>query len=58
MSDVSVTSFDYWNVNGNHTQNKIIASTYGRGVFTGTFTANTVADSEAPTKPTLSLIHI
>ncbi|PKH49867.1 hypothetical protein CXF68_03755 [Tenacibaculum sp. Bg11-29] len=49
MSDVSVTSFDYWNVNGDHTQNKIIASTYGRGVFTGEFTANVVADTEAPT---------
>ncbi|WP_422089873.1 GEVED domain-containing protein [Tenacibaculum ovolyticum] len=49
MSDVSVTSFDYWNVSGDHTQNKIIASTYGRGVFTGEFTANVVADNEAPT---------
>ena len=52
MSDVSVTSFDYWNINGNHAQNKIIASTYGRGVFTGSFTANAIADSEAPTVPT------
>ncbi|WP_299105857.1 GEVED domain-containing protein [uncultured Tenacibaculum sp.] len=51
MSDVSVTAFDYWNVNGTNTQNKIIASTYGRGVFTGTFTANTVADTQAPTTP-------
>ncbi|WP_299156214.1 GEVED domain-containing protein [uncultured Tenacibaculum sp.] len=51
MSDVSVTSFDYWNINGNHAQNKIIASTYGRGVFTGSFTANAVADAEAPTVP-------
>ncbi len=51
MSDVSVTSFDYWNVNGNNTENRIIASTYGRGVFTGTFTANTVADNQAPSVP-------
>ncbi|MBA6156765.1 fibronectin type III domain-containing protein [Tenacibaculum sp. S7007] len=51
MSDVSVTSLDYWNVNGTNTQNKIIASTYGRGVFTGTFIANTVADTQAPTVP-------
>ncbi|CAM1345760.1 GEVED domain-containing protein [Tenacibaculum crassostreae] len=52
MSDVSVTSFDYWNVNGTNTQNKIIASTYGRGVFTGSFTANTAPDTQAPTVPT------
>ncbi|WP_272151040.1 GEVED domain-containing protein [Tenacibaculum aiptasiae] len=51
MSDVSVTSFDYWNVNGNHSQNKIIAATYGRGVFTGSFTANAVNDTQAPTAP-------
>ncbi|WP_103068389.1 fibronectin type III domain-containing protein [Aquimarina sediminis] len=41
MSDASVTSFDYWAINGDHTNNKIIASTYGRGVFTGSFTSNT-----------------
>ncbi|MGG8496241.1 fibronectin type III domain-containing protein [Tenacibaculum sp. TC6] len=51
MSDVSVTSFDYWNISGDHTNNKVIASTYGRGVFTGTFTANAVADTQAPTAP-------
>ncbi len=51
MSDASVTSFDYWAVNGNDNNNKIIASTYGRGVFTGSFTSNTVADTEAPTAP-------
>lgn len=51
MQDVSVTSFDYWNVSGDHTENKIIASTYGRGVFTGTFTATTVPDTEAPSAP-------
>ncbi|WP_233487123.1 GEVED domain-containing protein [Tenacibaculum sp. E3R01] len=51
MSDVSVTSFDYWNVSGNHATNKVIASTYGRGVFTGTFTSNAVADTQAPTAP-------
>jgi chitodextrinase len=52
MSDVSVTSFDYWNVSGNNATNKVIASTYGRGVFTGTFTANVAADTQAPTAPT------
>ncbi len=53
MSDVSVTSFDYWNVSGDHTNNKIIASTYGRGVFTGEFTAsNATPDTQAPTVPT------
>ncbi len=52
MSDVSVTAFDYWNVNGNNTENRIIASTYGRGVFTGEFTANTAADTQAPSRPT------
>ncbi|WP_255554370.1 MULTISPECIES: GEVED domain-containing protein [unclassified Tenacibaculum] len=51
MSDVSVTSFDYYNVSGDNSENKIIASTYGRGVFTGSFTANAVADTEAPTIP-------
>ena len=51
MSDVSVTSLDYWNVSGDHTQNKIIASTYGRGVFTGTFTGTVVSDTEAPSVP-------
>ena len=40
MSDASVTSFDYWNVSGDHKNNKVIASTYGRGVFTGKFTAS------------------
>ena len=52
MSDVSVTSLDYWAVNGDDNNNQIIASTYGRGVFTGTFTATTVDDTEAPTAPT------
>lgn len=52
MSDVSVTSFDYWNVSGDNTQNKIIASTYGRGVFTGEFTSNASTDTQAPTAPT------
>ncbi|QTD36306.1 fibronectin type III domain-containing protein [Polaribacter batillariae] len=52
MSDVSVTSFDYWAVGGDDTNNKIIASTYGRGVFTGKFTANVAEDTQAPTQPT------
>ena len=52
MSDVSVTSLDYWAVNGDDNNNQIIASTYGRGVFTGTFTATAVSDTEAPTVPT------
>ncbi len=52
MSDASVTSFDYWAVNGDDNNNKIIASTYGRGVFTGSFTSNAVADTQAPTSPT------
>ncbi|SHG78096.1 immunoglobulin-like domain-containing protein [Winogradskyella jejuensis] len=52
MSDASVTSFDYWAVNGDDNNNQIIASTYGRGVFTGTFTATTVPDTEAPSAPT------
>lgn len=52
MSDVSVTSLDYWNVSGDNTNNKIIASTYGRGVFTGTFTSSSAPDTEAPTTPT------
>lgn len=52
MSDVSVTSFDYWAVNGDDNNNKIIASTYGRGVFTGKFTASTTQDNQAPTAPT------
>ena len=51
MSDVSVTSFDYWAVNGDDNNNQIIASTYGRGVFTGQFTATTVPDTEAPSVP-------
>ena len=52
MSDVSVTSLDYWNVSGDHVTNKVIASTYGRGVFTGSFTSNAAADTEAPSAPT------
>ena len=52
MSDVSVTSLDYWNVSGDNVNNKIIASTYGRGVFTGTFTSTSVPDTEAPSTPT------
>ncbi|NER13142.1 T9SS type A sorting domain-containing protein [Leptobacterium flavescens] len=53
MSDASVTSFDYWNVSGDNTDNRIIASTYGRGVFTGSFTPNgSTVDLEAPTAPT------
>jgi chitodextrinase len=52
MSDVSVTSLDYWDVSGDNTNNKIIASTYGRGVFTGSFTATAVADTQAPSTPT------
>ncbi len=51
MSDVSVTSFDYWAVNGDDNNNQIIASTYGRGVFTGQFTATSTPDTEAPTAP-------
>lgn len=51
MSDVSVTAFDYWAVNGDDNNNKIIASTYGRGVFTGQFTATSTPDTEAPTAP-------
>lgn len=50
MSDVSVTSLDYWDVSGDDTTNQVIASTYGRGVFTGSFLA-TVPDTEAPTAP-------
>ncbi len=52
MSDASVTSFDYWAVGGNDNNNKIIASTYGRGVFTGSFTSNAAPDNQAPTAPT------
>ena len=52
MSDASVTSFDYWAINGDDNNNKIIASTYGRGVFTGSFTANSTSDTTAPTAPT------
>ncbi len=51
MSDVSVTAFDYWAVNGDDNNNQIIASTYGRGVFTGEFTATSTPDTEAPTAP-------
>ncbi|GAA3631345.1 GEVED domain-containing protein [Flavivirga jejuensis] len=51
MSDVSVTSLDYWDVSGDDTTNKVIASTYGRGVFTGSFTSS-IPDTEAPTAPT------
>lgn len=52
MSDASVTSFDYWAVNGDDNNNKVIASTYGRGVFTGKFTGTTTTDTQAPTAPT------
>lgn len=52
MSDVSVTAFDYWDVSGDDTNNMVIASTYGRGVFTGNFTEAAIPDSEAPTAPT------
>ncbi len=53
MSDASVTSFDYWAKNGNDNDNIIIASTYGRGVFTGSFGPNgNTVDTEAPTVPT------
>ncbi|NAS31742.1 T9SS type A sorting domain-containing protein [Flavobacteriaceae bacterium R38] len=52
MSDASVTSFDYWNVSGDNSNNQIIASTYGRGVFTGSFTPNgSVIDIDPPTAP-------
>ncbi len=52
MSDASVTSFDYWAKNENDNDNIIIASTYGRGVFTGSFTSNSVSDTQAPSAPT------
>ncbi|MFT4780545.1 MAG: chitodextrinase [Pseudohongiellaceae bacterium] len=52
MSDVSVTSLDYWDVSGDDMTNQVIASTYGRGVFTGSFTETGIPDSEAPTAPT------
>ena len=52
MSDVSVTSLDYWNVSGDNIDNKIIAATYGRGVFTGKFTSSSAPDTIAPTGPT------
>ena len=52
MSDASVTSFDYWNISGDNTNNTIIASTYGRGVFTGSFTPNgQVIDVDPPSAP-------
>lgn len=51
MSDASVTAFDYWDRSGDDTDNIIIASTYGRGVFTGSFTATTIPDTEAPSVP-------
>ena len=51
MSDVSVTSFDYWAKNGDDNDNIVIASTYGRGVFTGTFTATSTPDTENPSDP-------
>ena len=38
MSDVSVTAFDYWAIDNDDTNNIVIASTYGRGIFTGAFT--------------------
>ncbi|WP_111683127.1 GEVED domain-containing protein [Winogradskyella tangerina] len=52
MSDVSVTAFDYWDISGDDTNNVVIASTYGRGVFTASFTETSVPDTEAPTAPT------
>ncbi len=52
MSDASVTSFDYWARGGNDNNNIIIASTYGRGVFTGSFTTTAVLDLQAPSRPT------
>lgn len=52
MSDMSVTSFDYWAKNGDDNDNIVIASTYGRGVFTGSFTATSIPDTENPTDPT------
>jgi chitodextrinase len=52
MSDVSVTSLDYWDVSGDDMTNQVIASTYGRGVFTGSFTETVIPDSEAPTAAT------
>lgn len=53
MQDVSVTSFDYWERNGDVNDNIIIASTYGRGVFTGSFGDNKDNDDkENPTAPT------
>ena len=52
MSDVSVTAFDYWDISGDDTNNIVIASTYGRGVFTASFTETSVPDTEAPTAPT------
>jgi len=52
MSDVSVTSLDYWDVSGDDINNMVIASTYGRGVFTGGFTITAIPDTEAPTAPT------
>ncbi|RNC88234.1 MAG: DUF5011 domain-containing protein [Winogradskyella sp.] len=54
MSDASVTSFDYWAVNGDDNNNQIIASTYGRGVFTGTFTANAGGPDTTPPVITLN----
>jgi chitodextrinase len=51
MSDASVTAFDYWAINGDDNNNQIIASTYGRGVFTGSFTLTSTPDTEAPTAP-------
>ena len=52
MSDVSVTAFDYWDISGDDTNNIVIASTYGRGVFTASFTETAAPDTEAPTAPT------
>ncbi|WP_353777305.1 GEVED domain-containing protein [Winogradskyella sp. 3972H.M.0a.05] len=51
MSDVSVTSFDYWDISGDDTNNIVIASTYGRGVFTASFTETAAPDTEDPTAP-------
>ncbi len=49
MKNVSVTSFDYWEKDGDPTDHIVIASTYGRGVFTGKFTTEDGNDTEAPT---------
>ena len=58
MSDVSVTSFDYWNVSGDHVDNKVIASTYGRGVFTGNFTTTAATGGGTLTHSNLKASNI